>query len=143
MATRCAVSTLPKSVRALLLVTGAVIFGAWGFRLFVLFQNWETDPFAFIHLLRLLASVGVGAFLLWVGMRGDRATQADWIGVILSALFTILFWGDRWIGLIGQPGRDTRERAHLHLASLFLVLGGLLLAIGWRRLKLKSWRAAP
>jgi hypothetical protein len=143
MATQCAGSTLPKSVRATLCVTGAAIFGAWGFRLFVLFRNWETDAFAFIHLLRLLASVGVGAFLFWVGMRGDRATRADWIGVILSALFTIFFWGERWIGLIGQPGRDTRERAHLHLASLFLVLGGTLLAIGWRGLKSKSWKATP
>ena len=127
---------MSKAVRALLTITGAVIFSAWGFRLSVLFRHWETDPFALIHLVHLLISVGIGAFLFRVGMRGDRATPGDYIGVMLGAAFTIFVWGRRWIGLIaGPPGGDTRERAHLHLASLFLVLGGLLFAVGWR-----GWR---
>jgi len=130
---------MSKSVRALLTLTGAIIFGAWGFRLSVLFRHWETDPFAFIHLVHLLVSVGIGAFLFRVGMRGDRATARDYLGVMLSAVFTIVVWGKRWIGFItGPTGGDTRERAHLHLASLFLVLGGLLLMVGgrgWRRIQ--------
>ncbi len=127
---------MSKPTRVLLTVTGAVIFGAWGFRLFVLFRQWETDPFAFIHLVRLLISVGIGAFLLRVGIRGERATAGDYLGVMIGALFTIALWGYQWIGLISGPvGGDTRERAHLHLASLFLVLGGLLFAVGWR-----GWR---
>jgi hypothetical protein len=122
---------MSKKVRALLISVGLSIVSAWGFRLFVLARNWETDSFAFIHLLSLLVSVGVGIFLLRVGLRGDRANRSDYTGVILSALFLICFWGYRWIGLIAQPGADTRERAHLHLASLFLVLGGLLFRVGW------------
>ncbi len=123
---------MSKRVRALLMVVGGIIVAAWGFRLSVLFRHWETDPFAFIHLISLLVSVGVGLFLFRVGIRGNRANLWDYTGVILSALFLICFWGYRWIGLIGQPGADTRERAHLHLASLFLVLGGLLFVVGWQ-----------
>jgi len=127
---------MSRSARALLTITGVIIFGAWGFRLSVLFRHWGTDPFAFIHLVHLLVSVGIGAFLFRVGMRGDRATAGDYMGVMLGALFTLFVWGSRWIRLItGPTGGDTRERAHLHLASLFLVLGGLLFAVGWR-----GWR---
>jgi len=127
---------MSRPTRALLTITGAIIFGAWGFRLSVLFRHWETDPFAFIHLVHLLISVGIGAFFFRVGLRGDRATASDHAGVMLGAVFTVIVWGNRWIGLItGPTGSDTRERAHLHLASLFLVLGGLLFTVGWR-----GWR---
>jgi len=124
---------MSRSVRIFLMVTGAIIFGAWGFRLSVLFRHWETDPFALIHLVHLLISVGIGAFLFRMGMRGSRASARDYAGVMIGAVFTIIVWGNRWIGLItGPSGGDTRERAHLHLSSLFLVLGCLLLVIGWR-----------
>jgi len=123
---------MSQKVRAFLMGVGGALVAAWGFRLWVLFRHWESDPFAFIHLISLLVSVGVGLLLLRVGIRGNRADRRDHTGVLFSALFLICFWGYRWIGLIGQPGADTRERAHLHLASLFLVLGGGLFWVGWR-----------
>ncbi len=134
---------MSNGARILLIVTGAVIFSSWGFRLSVLFRHRGDDPFALIHLASLLVSVMIGAFLFRVGLRGDGATRRDYIGVMASALFTTLFWGYRWVGLIGQPSADTRERAHLHLSSLFLILGALLFAIGWRGRARTPARARP
>ncbi len=125
---------MSKTIRGLILSSGAVIFGAWGFRLMTLLRHWKSDVSRWPHLLTLVVWMGIGAFLLHVGRRGDQASRRDYTGVVCSATAMLAFWGYRWMTLIMAPeGMDTRERAHLHLSSLFLVLGILLFVVGWHK----------
>ncbi|HEY5599910.1 MAG TPA: hypothetical protein VIK48_04395 [Candidatus Manganitrophaceae bacterium] len=128
---------MSKKTRALLVGAGAVIFFAWGFRLYVLYLHWGRDPLMLPHILVAVISFGIGAFLLWMAARGSRASGRDYTVLIGAALFTLVWWGYRWVGVILHPERDPNPTAHLHLSTLFLVLGGLLLAVGWKGRKKK------
>lgn len=123
---------MSKKVRALIFLTGLVIFFSWGFRLYVIYLHWGNDPFMLPHLFGAIVSFGIGAFLLSMGVRGSRATQLDYTILIGSALFTIAWWGVRAVNVLLHPERDPNPTAHLHLSVLFLVLGGLLLVTGWK-----------
>ena len=123
---------MSKKARALLLLTGLVIFFSWGFRLYVLYLHWGNDPFMLPHAIVAVVSFGIGAFLLSMGARGSRATRRDYTLLIGAALFTILWWGFRLIKVLLYPESDPNPTAHLHLSVLFVVLGGLLFAAGWK-----------
>ncbi|MFY9271171.1 MAG: hypothetical protein WAO55_15615 [Candidatus Manganitrophaceae bacterium] len=123
---------MSKLVRALLILTGLVIFFSWGFRLYVLFSRWENDPFRLPHALVAVISFSIGAFLLSMGIRGGKATRRDYTLLSGAALFTIVWWGFRAIKVLLYPEQDPNPTAHLHLSNLFLVLGSLLFWVGWK-----------
>lgn len=123
---------MSKKVRALLIVTGAVIFFSWGFRLYVLFLRWESDPFRLPHALVALISFSIGGFLLWMAFQGKKAGPREYTILIVAALFTIVWWGYRAANVLLHPELDPNPTAHLHLSTLFLVLGALLLITGWQ-----------
>lgn len=123
---------MTKKVRALIILTGLVIFFSWGFRLYVLYLHWGSDRFMVPHLLVAVISFSIGAFLLSMGVRGGRAERRDYSILSGAALFTILWWGFRAIKVLLHPEEDPNPTAHLHLSLLFLVLGGLLLITGWQ-----------
>lgn len=62
--------------------------------------------------------------------QGEKAPLQAYSALIASSVFTIFWWGNRWIKVTLHPENDPNPRAHLHLASLFLVMGGLLLLAG-------------
>jgi hypothetical protein len=123
---------MSKKVRALLILTGAVIFFSWGFRLYVLFLRWENDPFRLPHAVVALISFSIGVFLLWLAFQGSKAGRREYTALIGAALFTISWWGYRLANVLLHPERDPNPTAHRHLSILFMVLGGLLLAAGWK-----------
>ena len=123
---------MSKKVRALLITAGTVIFFSWGFRLYVLYIHWDDDPFILPHFLLALLSFGIGAFFLWMAKKGPKAVRRDYTILLCAALFTVVWWGYRWVKVQLHPEGDPNPRAHLHLASLFLVLGGLLIWTGWK-----------
>lgn len=123
---------MSKKVRALLILTGAVIFFSWGFRLYVLFLRWENDPFRLPHALVALTSFIIGAFLLWMAFQGKKAGRREYTVLVGAALFTLVWWGYRAASVLLYPERDPNPTAHLHLSTLFLVLGGLLFITGWQ-----------
>ena len=123
---------MSKKVRALIILTGLVIFFSWGFRLYVLYLHWGNDPFMLFLAAVVVFFFVFGAFLLSKGFRGGRFLSRD--NTILSgaALFTICWWGFRAIKVLVHPEEDPNPTAHLHLSVLFLVLGTLLLITGWQ-----------
>lgn len=123
---------MSKKVRALLIVSGLIIFFSWGFRLYVLYSRWGTDRFLFSDLFIVLTSFGIGIFLLWMARQGSKAVRRDYAVLLYASLFTIIWWGYRWIKVTLHPENDPNPRAHLHLASLYLVMGGLLLLTAWK-----------
>lgn len=123
---------MSKKARALIILTGLVIFFSWGFRLYVLYLHWGNDPFMLPHALVAVISFSIGVFLLSMAMRGSRATRRDYTILIGAALFTILWWGFRAMKVLLYPEGDPNPTAHLHLSVLFLVLGTLLLITGWQ-----------
>lgn len=123
---------MSKKVRALIILTGLVIFFSWGFRLYVLFIRWASDPFRLPHALVALIFVSIGAFLLWMAFQGKRAGRREYTILAGAALFTVVWWGYRAANVLLHPEADPNPTAHLHLSLLFLVLGGLLLIAGWQ-----------
>lgn len=123
---------MSKKVRALFIVSGLIVFFSWGFRLYVLFSRWGTDRFSFFDLLIVLLSFSIGIFLLWMAKQRDKTTPRDYALVMAAALFNIFWWGNRWIQVTLHPENDPNPRAHLHLSSLYLVMGVLLLMAGWK-----------
>lgn len=123
---------MSKKVRALIILTGLVIFFSWGFRLYVLYLHWGNDPFMLPHAAVAVVSFAIGAFLLSMGFRGGKATRRDYTLLAGAALFTILWWGFRAVKVLVHPEDDPNPTAHLHLSVLFLVLGGLLLITAWQ-----------
>ena len=123
---------MSKKVRVLLILTGAVIFFSWGFRLYVLFIRWESDPFRLPHALVALISFSIGTFLLWMAFQGKKAGRREYTILTGAALFTIGWWGYRLTHVLLYPELDPNPTAHLHLSTLFIVLGGLLLLTGWQ-----------
>lgn len=122
---------MSKKIRILLTVSGLIIFFSWGFRLFVLYNRWGTDPSSFFNLFIVLLSFGIGVFLLWMARRGEKAPPTAYTALILTSIFNIFWWGNRWMKVTLHPENDPNPRAHLHLATLYLVMGGLLLWAGW------------
>ncbi len=123
---------MSKKVLWLLRVSGTIIFLSWGFRLYVLFSRWGTDRFSFVDLFIVLTSFGIGIFLLWMAKRRDKVLRRDYTVLMATSIFTILWWGNRWQKVWFHPENDPNPRAHLHLASLYLVMGFLLLLAGWQ-----------
>jgi hypothetical protein len=121
---------MSKKVRALLIVSGFLILPSWGFRLYILFLKWDTDPNWFITLFTCLVSLFIGGFLIRMGIKGGRADRRDYNLLTYSALFTVGFWIYRLAGLILHPETDPNPKAHLRLTLTFLVLGGMLLITG-------------
>ncbi|MBI3803777.1 MAG: hypothetical protein HY282_08455 [Nitrospirae bacterium] len=123
---------MSKKVRALIIITGLVIFFSWGFRLYVLYLHWGNDPFMTPHAAVAVISFAIGAFLLSMGIRGSKSTRRDYTILTGAALFTVLWWGFRAIKVLLHPESDPNPTAHLHLSVLFIVLGALLLTAGWQ-----------
>ena len=123
---------MSKKVRTLLIITGLVIFFSWGFRLFVIYLHWGNDPFMVPHLFGAIVSFGIGVFLLWMAYLGKRSGRREYTTLLAAAIFTIVWWGFRATNVLLHPERDPNPTAHLHLSTLFLVLGGLLLITGWQ-----------
>jgi hypothetical protein len=123
---------MSKKVRALLILSGLLILPSWGFRLYILSLKWDTDPNRILTLLTSVTSVFIGGFLFWMGIRGGKSGRKEYTLLVYSALFTIGFWTYRLMGLILHPETDPNPKAHFRLTGTFLVLGGLLLAAGWR-----------
>jgi hypothetical protein len=122
---------MSKKVRVLLILSGILILPSWGFRLYILSLKWATDPHRILTLVTSLTSVLVGGFLIWIGIKGNKADRRDYSLLIYSALYTLGFWTYRLVGLILHPESDPNPRAHFRLTGTFLVLGALLLAAGW------------
>lgn len=122
---------LSKKIRTLLTLSGLIIFFSWGFRLYVLYSRWGTDRFSFFDLFIVLLSFGIGVFLLWMARQGEKAPPRAYTALIATSLFNMFWWGNRWIKVTLHPENDPNPRAHLHLASLYLVMGALLLLVGW------------
>lgn len=122
---------MSKKVRWLLSISGLIIFLSWSFRLYVLFTRWGTDRFSFVDLFIVLTSFSIGVFLLWMAKQGAKASARDYMILIATSLFNLAWWGNRWIQVTLHPEKDPNPRAHLHLASLYLVMGFLLLLAGW------------
>ncbi len=123
---------MSKKVRTLLTISGLVIFLSWGFRLYVLYTHRNDDPLILPHLLVAFISFGIGAFLLSMAFRGKKVLRRDYTVLIYTSFFTVIWWGYRWIKVMLFPEDDPNARSHLHLASLYLVLGGLLLMTGFK-----------
>lgn len=123
---------MSRKVRVLLIVSGLLILPSWGFRLYILFLKWQSDPNRLITLFTCIVSVMIGGFLVWMGIKGGRAGRRDYTGLIYSALFTLGFWTYRLVGLILHPETDPNPKAHFRLTTTFLLLGGLLLTAGWK-----------
>jgi hypothetical protein len=123
---------LSKKIRVLLTISGLIIFFSWGFRFYVLYSRWGSDRFSFLDLFIVLLSFSIGAFLLWLARQGEKAPPRAYTILIASSVFTIFWWGIRWIKVTLHPENDPNPRAHLHLASLYLVIGILLLLAGWK-----------
>ncbi len=122
---------MSKKVRTLFIVSGLIIFFSWGFRLYVLYTRWGSDRFSFVDLFIVTLSFSMGVFLLWMSKQREKATARDYSLVMATAVFNIFWWGNRWIKVTLHPENDPNPRAHLHLSSLYLVIGGLLLLAGW------------
>ncbi len=122
---------MSKKVRALLIVSGLIIFLSYAFRFYVLFTRWGTDQFSVLNALIALAFFSIGLFLFWMVKQKEKLISRDYSILIASSIFTILWWGNRWQKVWFHPENDPNPRAHLHLASLYLVMGGLLLLTGW------------
>ncbi len=122
---------MSKKVRTLLFVSCFVIFFTYGFRFFVLYNRWGVDPLRVLHLLIALFYYGLGIFVLRMGIQGSRTERRDYSILMYASLFTVIYWSFRWGKVVFSPENDPNPRAHLHLASLYLVMGGLLLAAGW------------
>ncbi len=123
---------MSKKVRTLLILTGLVIFFSWGFRFYVIYLHWGNDPYMVPHLFGAIISFSIGVFLLAMGVRGSKAARREYTILIGAALFTLSWWGVRAVNVLLHPERDPNPTAHLHLSTLFLVLGGLLLITGWQ-----------
>ena len=123
---------MTKKVRALLIVSGLIIFFSWGFRLYVVSIRWGTDRFSFFDLFIVILYFVFGIFLLWMAKRGAKCSIRDYTVLLYAAVFTILWWIHRWTLVMLHPEKDPNPRAHLHLASLFIVIGALLLLVGWK-----------
>ncbi|MFQ5543459.1 MAG: hypothetical protein ACE5FY_03800 [Nitrospiria bacterium] len=123
---------MSKKVRTLLILSGLVIFLSWGFRLYVLYSRWEYDPFIILHFALALIFFSIGGFILLMAKKGAISSRKDYQILFYMALFTILWWGFRWVKVTLYPEEDPNARAHLHLASLYLVIGALLLLTGWK-----------
>ncbi|MBN4054445.1 hypothetical protein JYT87_01915 [Nitrospira defluvii] len=123
---------MSKKVRALLILSGLIIFFSWGFRLYVLYTRWGTDRFSFFDLMIVLLSFSIGVFLLWMAKQGPKCKAQDYAILSAASTFNILWWGNRWIRVTLHPENDPNPRAHLHLASLYIVMGALLLLVGWK-----------
>jgi len=122
---------MSKKVRTLLFLSSFIIFFTYGFRFFVLYNRWGVDPLRVLHLLIGLAYYSLGGLLLRMGIQGGRTELRDYSILTAASLITVIYWGFRWSKVVFYPGEDPNPRAHLHLASLYLVMGGLLLAAGW------------
>jgi len=134
---------MSKKVRCLLSISGLIIFLSWAFRLYVLFTRWGTDRFSFKDLFIVLLSFSIGVFLLWMAKQGGKVSRRDYSILIGVSLFNILWWGSRWQKVWFHPENDPNPRAHLHLASLYLVMGGLLLLTGFMGRKKLSQKNEP
>ncbi len=122
---------MSKKVRALFITSGLIIFLSWAFRLYVLFTRWGTDRFSAFDTFIVLLSFSMGLFILWMAKQGEKLIRRDYTLLIAIAVFNLFWWGNRWIKVTLHPENDPNPRAHLHLASLYLVMSGLLLLTGW------------
>ncbi len=122
---------MSKKVRTLLYLSCFVIFFTYGFRFYVLYSRWEVDPLRVLHLLIALFYYSLGIFVLRMGIQGSRTGRRDYSILMYASLFTVIYWAFRWGKVVFYPENDPNPRAHLHLASLYLVMGGLLLITGW------------
>lgn len=122
---------MSKKVRALLITSGLIIFLSWAFRLYVLFTRWGTDRFSVFNTFIVLIFFSMGLFVLWMAKQKEKVIRRDYTVLIATSIFTIFWWGNRWQKVWFHPENDPNPRAHLHLASLYLVMGALLLLTGW------------
>ncbi|NOY83923.1 hypothetical protein MNBD_NITROSPIRAE01-1299 [hydrothermal vent metagenome] len=122
---------MTKKVRALLITSGLIIFLSWAFRFYVLFTRWGTDRFSMFNAFIALIFFSIGLFLLWMVKQDKKLIRRDYTILIVSAIFTLFWWGNRWQKVWFHPENDPNPRPHLHLASLYLVMGALLLLTGW------------
>lgn len=117
-------------VKLFLFLSGCWIFFAFGFRLYILYVRWETDPFRLSALVFALIFILIGTFLIRMGCFGGRAEKRHYRVLFSTALFIVGFWAYRFARLVLDPQIDPNPRAHLHLSATFLAIGFLLLIIG-------------
>jgi len=123
---------MTKKVRTLLILSGLIIFFSWGFRLYVLYTRWGSDRFSYVDLFIVTLSFSIGVFVLYMAKQGPKCSLRDYSILIAASIFNILWWAMRWIRVTLHPENDPNPRAHLHLATLYMVMGGLLLVVGWK-----------
>jgi uncharacterized protein (DUF486 family) len=121
--------------RLFLLLSGCFIFFAWGFRLYVLTIRWETDPFRVWTISFATIFVLIGLFLIGLAKLGSTASHKNYTQLISVSVFMIGYWVYRLANLLLYPDIDPNPRAHLHLSVTFMVIGAVLLAIGWKGIK--------
>ncbi len=127
---------MSKRTRLFIFLAGLWIFFAFGFRLYILFVRWETDPTRLKTLAVALIFVAIGGFLIQIARLKDRAGKQHYLTLSSAAFFMILYWGNRLFSLLLYPTIDPNPRAHLHLSVTFLVVGFVLLSVGF-----KGWRS--
>jgi hypothetical protein len=119
-------------VRLFLFFSGLWIFFSWGFRLYILWVRWETNPAWVTPLSFGLLFFIIGSLLIWIARLGERAGRRHYDAITASSLFIICYWCYRLARNLLDAATDPNPRSHLHLAMTFLVVGALLLATGLR-----------
>jgi len=123
---------MSKPLRALLFISGLLTLPSWGFRLYILFIRWGFDPYRWPTIFVSLASVGIGGFLIWMAIQGNRAGRRSYAALFGVSLFTMGFWTYRLARILIYPENDPNPQAHLRLSITFLIIGVLLCVSGWR-----------
>jgi hypothetical protein len=131
---------MSRWIKRFLFLSGFWIFFSWGFRLYILWVRWETDPSPAPTLVFGLLYLLIGGFLVYLGRLGDRAHTRHYTGLIGAAIFMIGYWAVRLARFFLYPAVDPNPRSHLHMTVTFLVVGVLLLVIG---IKGRHSRANP
>lgn len=136
---------MSKRAQRFLTASGLILLAVGFGRIYILFRSRSEDPFFAPHLLVTLLSVWIATSILRVGLRKTEITPRGALALIRSGSILLMIWSYRLYLVLKTVRSPIDLKAHFYLASLYMVMGTMVMLFGLRTsraLRKKAARAA-
>ncbi len=137
---------MSKRAQQFLIGSGLILFAVALGRIYLLLRSQSDDPFFAPHLLVTLLSLWISTSILRVGLRKTEMTPRAALALIRSGSILLMIWSYRLYLVLKTVRSPIDLKAHFYLASLYIVMGTMVMLFGLktsRALRKKAAQAVP
>jgi hypothetical protein len=123
---------MTQRTQTFIIGSGLVFLLLGFFRIYLFAREFRTDLHPAPHLLVTFLSLVIAGAILRVGLLGDRFTRRSAQTLIRSGSILLMIWGYRTYLILRTLRSPIELKAHLYLAAFYVVLGTLVMLVGFR-----------